>query len=66
MDPALFFMAHVSKGVSARSGEARAPKLGEKQAILKIDQLPTNLLHPLSIFSQSLHLTIGGLKLYAV
>ena len=54
-------MAHLSKGVSARFGEAWGPK-SEKKTIVEIDEIP-NLLHPLIYFIRGLLLTIGGYKL---
>ena len=50
-------MTHLSKGVSARSGEARGPKI-EKQ-FFEIDEIP-DLLHPLIYFIRGLLLTTGG------
>ena len=40
---AVFFAAHLSKGVSARSREVRGPK--SEKTIFEIDEIP-NLLHP--------------------
>ena len=51
--PALFFVAHLSTGCSARSGEARAPQVQKKEAML--DQSP-NLLDLLISFSRGLWL----------
>ena len=57
MKSELFFVAHVSKEVSARSGEARGPK--SKKTIFEFDEIP-NLLDPLIYFIRGLLLTIGG------
>ena len=51
-------MAHLSKGVLARSGEARGPKI-EKKTIFEVDEVP-NLLHPLIYFIRGLLPTTGG------
>ena len=52
-----FFLAHVFKGVSARSGEARGPKI--EKTIFEIDEIP-NLLHLLIYFIRGLLIATGG------
>ena len=55
----VFFVAHLSEGVSARSGEARGPEFKKRKTIFEIDEVP-NLLHLLIYFIRGLLLTTGG------